>query len=188
MAKKYPSINLIKDQKNDLIERIINWSLSVGRVLVIITELIALGAFLWRFGLDQQLVDLHTQIKQKQAIVSAFKKNEDEYRNLQDRLSIASNFSLLGEERTQAYKDIISLATAGLKFNKISLSDNTINLETNVDSIFTLSNFINSLKEYPSIESVSIDKIESKISNAVISAGISITLKSLPNQYANQIK
>lgn len=188
MAKKSASINLIKDQKNDLIERVINWSLGIGRALVIITELIALGAFLWRFGLDQQLVDLHTEIRQKQAIVSAFKKNEDEYRNLQDRLSIASNFSLIGETRIQNYKNILGLAAVGIKLNKISLSDNVITLEANVDSIFALSNFINSLKDNQSVESVSIDKIESKISNAVISAGISITLKSLHNQYANQIK
>lgn len=188
MGKKSASINLIKDQKNDLLERVVNWSLGVGRVLVIITELIALGAFLWRFGLDQQLVDLHTQIRQKQAIVSAFKKNEDQYRNLQDRLSIASNFLTIGEARVKIYKDVLSLATIGIKFNKTSLSNNTITLQANVDSISTLSNFIDTLKENPAIESVSIDKIESKISSAVISAGVSIALKALPNQYANQIK
>lgn len=183
MPKKFVSINLIKDQKSDLLERIINWSLGVGRILIIVTELIALGAFLWRFGLDQQLVDLHTEIKQKQAIVGAFKKNEDEYRNLQDRLSIASNFTQTERKRFQIYKDVLGLATSGITFNKISLSSNNLVIEITVDSVSSLSNFTNSLKLYSQIETVSIDKIETKTSSAVIVIGISADLKPIPDEY-----
>lgn len=183
MAKKFISINLIKDQKGDLLERVINWSLSIGRILIIITELVALGAFLWRFGLDQQLVDLHTEIKQKQAIVNAFKKNEDEYRNLQDRLSIASNFSLVQVKRVQIYNDILDLAKTGITFNKISFTAERIVIEITADSVSSLSNFTNELKSYPQIESVSIDKIETRTSSAVIVIGISADLKQIPNKY-----
>ncbi|MBI2025747.1 MAG: hypothetical protein HYT06_00020 [Candidatus Levybacteria bacterium] len=146
MPKRFASINLVKDQKSDLIERIINWALGVGRVLIIVTELIALFAFLWRFGLDQQLVDLHTQIKQKQAIVSAFKKQEDEYRNLQERLSVADNFSKVGAKKIQIYKDILNLAQTGIAFNKISFSFDSISMEINADSVPSLSSFTNQLK------------------------------------------
>lgn len=188
MAKKTISINLIKDQQSDLLERVINWSLSVGRALVIITELITLAAFLWRFGLDQQLIDLHTQIKQKQAIVSAFKKNEDEYRNLQNRLSIASNFTVSGEKEIQTYQDILKLSTPGITFNKVSSSGDIISMEINATSVSALSSFVNSLKSYSAIDSVSIDKIETKTSNGVIVIGITIGLKAIQNQYANEIK
>ncbi|KKP80404.1 MAG: hypothetical protein UR81_C0030G0006 [Candidatus Levybacteria bacterium GW2011_GWB1_35_5] len=183
MPKKFVSINLIKDQKSDLVERIINWSLGVGRILIIVTELIALGAFLWRFGLDQQLVDLHTEIKQKQAIVSAFKKNEEEYRNLQDRLAISSNFTQTSAKRVQVYKDILALTASGIIFSKISLDSNRLVIEINADSVSSLSNFTNSLKAYPEIEAVSIDKIETKTSSAVIVVGISADLKPIPNEY-----
>lgn len=184
MSKKFASINLIKDQKGDLIERVINWSLSVGRILVILTELIALGAFLWRFGLDQQLIDLHTQIKQKQTIVAAFKKNEDEYRNLQNRLSLASNYLSVEEKRLKIYKDILTLKSLGVSFNRISLSFDKITMQISVDSVASLSNFANSLKSYPSIESVSIDKIETKTSSGVIIVGITTILKPITNKYA----
>ena len=183
MPKKFVSINLIKDQKSVLLERIINWSLGVGRILIIVTEIVALGAFLWRFGLDQQLVDLHTEINQKQAIVNAFKKNEDEYRNLQDRLSIASNFSLAEVKRVQIYNEILDLAKSGISFNKLSLSKDRLVIEITADSVSSLSEFTNSLKSYSQIESVSIDKIETKISNAIIIIGISADLKPIPNEY-----
>lgn len=182
------SINLIRDQKGNLIERIINWSLSVGRILVIITELIALIAFLWRFGLDQQLVDFHTQIKQKQAIVKAFQKNEDEYRNLQSRLDIVSNYSTIGEKKLAIFKNILGYASTNVTLNKMSLNEGNITTEINVNSVSALSEFINSLKSDPDILSVSIDKIETKTSNAVIVVGVSVTLKPLQNKYAIKTK
>ncbi len=183
MPKRFISINLVKDQKGDLFERIINWALGVGRVLIIITELIALGAFLWRFGLDQQLVDLHTKIKQKQAIVAAFKRQEDEYRNLQDRLSIAQNFSEVGSKKMQIYKDILGLGEPGITFSKVSLSSDSIAIEINADSVTALSSFANKLKTYENIESVSIGKIETKTSSAVIVINITAKLKSIVSKY-----
>ncbi len=186
MSKKNISINLIKDQKNDIVERIINWSLSIGRILVIATELVALLAFLWRFGLDQQLIDLHTQIKQKQVIVAAFKKQEDEYRNLQDRLSIASNFSTIQEKNQQDLKAILNIGTKYASFNKISNSSNKISMEINIPSVISLSNLVNEIKSYPSTQNISIDKIETKTSSGIIIVGISVYLKPLATKYATE--
>lgn len=188
MPKKIVSINLIKNQQGNLLERVINWSLTVGRALVIVTELVTLAAFLWRFGLDQQLIDLHTQIKQKQAIVSAFKKNEDEYRNLQNRLSIASSFAASGGKEIQTYQDILKLSIPGITFNKVSSSTDKITMGLNATSVSSLSSFVNTLKAYPMVEGVSIDKIETKASNGIIVISITVALKPVQNQYANEIK
>lgn len=188
MPKKIPSINLLKEAKNDTLEKIINWSLGVGRILVIVTELIALAAFLYRFTLDQQLVDLHSEIKQRELIVSQFKKQEDEYRNLQERLSVISNYSTITEKRGKIYEDIIGFAPAGLTFNQISLFEDSLSIEVNINSVSPLTSFVNSLKSYPAIESVSIDKIESKTANAIITVGITTVLKPIPNKYAVEDK
>ncbi len=188
MPNRISSINLVKSEKGDFVERAINWLLSVGRILVIVTELVALGAFLWRFGLDQQLIDLHSKIKQKQAIVAAFKKNEDEYRNLQDRLLLASSFADASEKKFEIYKEILNLAPSGIAFGKFAQSSTSLSMEINVDSVSSLSNFVFALKANSNIESVSIDKIETKTSKAIIVVGISAAIKSVPNKYATQIK
>lgn len=188
MPNRFGSINLVKSDKGDFLERLTSWLLSVGRILVIITELVALGAFLWRFGLDQQLIDLHSKIKQKQAIVAAFKKNEDEYRNLQDRLSIAASFADSSEKKFQTYREILTLAPSGIAFDKLSQTSQALSMEINVNSVSALSSFVYALKSHPNIESVSIDKIETKTSKAIIVVGISATLKSVNNPYAAEIK
>lgn len=183
MQKKSTSINLLKKQTS-IIDRFINWALTIGRLVVILTEIIALSAFIYRFSLDRQLIDLHSKITQEQAIVNYLKDNEASYRNLQDRLVLANNYSTLAVNRLKVFNDIKNSAPIGLAFNSISLFDDRIKIEANIDSVSTLNTFVNSVRNYPSIDSVSIEKIENKPSSAVISINMTATLK--PNMiYAN---
>ena len=176
MAKTFTSINLLKNNKNGLLERAMNWSLTVGRILIIVTELIALVAFLYRFGLDQQLIDLHSKIKQEQQIVALQQQNEDTYRNLQDRLAVASLSSTTTMANIKIIKDVISLAPIGMTFTNFSFTGDTMTIQANVNSVTALSLFITSLKRYPQVESVSLDKIENKTADAAISISISANL------------
>ena len=75
------SINLLKGRVN-LLDEIVKWSLTIGRLLIITVELVAFTAFIVRFSLDRTLIDLHDKIRQEQAIVASLKDTEAKYRNL----------------------------------------------------------------------------------------------------------
>lgn len=177
MPKKNPaSINLLKNDKNEIFEKFIDWALTIGRLLVIITEIVALSAFIYRFGLDRQLIDLHGKIKQEQAIVSFFKDKEATYRNLQDRLKVVSTYSAQSQEKLNLSKDVISLAPQGMTFNELTVSDNRININANFQIVSSLKTFVDSLKKYKQVESVSITQIENRISSAQIVVTITADL------------
>jgi hypothetical protein len=44
MAKKSASINLIKTDRKETIDHVVNWALTIGRALIILVEVIALSA------------------------------------------------------------------------------------------------------------------------------------------------
>lgn len=177
MAKNSASINLLKNDKNQTVSQVVNWALGIGKVLIIVVELIALSAFLYRFVLDNQIRDIQTKIKQEQAIVLSQKKNEETYKNLQERLSVISMVSDESKKITKTYKDILSFAPLGMNFTNVSLSDTGFRIEANVSSVYPLAVFINSLKKYPQIDTISIDKIENKTASSFITVSISVTLK-----------
>lgn len=177
MAKTFTSINLLKNNKNGFFEKALNWALTIGRILIITTELIALLAFLYRFGLDQQLIDLHTKIKQEQQIVQFQKQNEDTYRNLQERLAIASSSTSVARKNIKIIKDIIGFAPVGMTFTNFTFLGDTLRIEANVNSATPLSIFIASLRGYSQVSSISLDKIENKTSAAAITVSISVNLK-----------
>ncbi len=176
MARRLSTINLL-GQTGSFIDRFINWALTIGRVVVIATELIALSAFLYRFSLDRQLIDLHSKIKQEQLVVAYLKDNEETYRNLQERLSLASDFSKKGIAPVKILGDLINFTPTGISFNEITIQEDRIRINANSTLVSALSDFTKSLKAYSKTSSVIVDKIENKSSSASITVSITTLLK-----------
>lgn len=179
MERKSASINLRQKKKVDVIEKFLGWALSVGRLLIIITECVALFAFLSRFSLDSQIIDLHDEIKKKETIVSLYQKNEDMFRNIQDRLKLASQFDNNASSTVATLIGILKLAPTNrsITFGSISFSANTLKMEVNAQSEQALKNFIDTLLAYPNVQNVSLNNIENRTSNATLFANITIEFK-----------
>lgn len=162
MPNDLSSINLIKNKQIPLFDKFMNWTLTVGRLIVIITEVVAVVAFVYRFSLDDRLVNLHSTIKQKQSIISVLKNDENSYRNLQDRIALAKTFAAKAAKSNQTIADIAILIPSQTKINNLTLNKDRVNLEADVTSISSLASLIDSLKGYPEIKSINIDNIENK--------------------------
>lgn len=175
MPSNLPSINLAKNKQIPLFDKFMNWALTIGRLIVIITELVAMIVFVYRFSLDEKLIDLHSLIKQKQNIVSVLKNDESKYRNLQDRIALASAFSEKGIKTNQTITSIIKLIPSKVNISNLILNKDQISMNVDVASVSSLANFIDSLKNYSGIKSINIDSIENRPS-AGLSVNISITL------------
>lgn len=178
--QKAATINLVRGRGEPFVDRFLKWALTGGRVVVVITESIALLAFLYRFTLDQQIIDLHTKIQQEQAIIKLLSKNETTYRDLQDRISLSDQFGKTATQAVGVFSDITKLIPTDMTIRTFSLSTSSIKLEGTTTSILSLSSFIDSLKKYQGISSVSIDKIENRTTTATIAFGITATLKGGP--------
>lgn len=168
MPESGPSINLVKNKQIPLIDKFMNWALTAGRLIVIITEVVAVSAFIYRFSLDERIVDLHSAIKQKQALVSLLKRDEDKYRNLQERIALASTISEKSAKTNKIVLGIISLVPPGVRINDFIFNKDRINISVNLSSVSALTDFIESLKDHPNIKSLSIDTIENKPSLGIL--------------------
>lgn len=176
MPENSPSINLIKNKPIPLFDKFMNWALTVGRLIVILTEIVAVLAFVYRFSLDAKLEDLHDAIEQKQTLISVLKQDENKYRNLQDRIALASTTSEKVTKTHQTVLDIIGFVPLGIKINDLTLNKDRINMSMNTTSISSLKDFISPLKDYPDIKSINIDNIENKPSVGLL-VTVTIMLK-----------
>lgn len=162
MPNSPQSINFIHSKQIPIFDKFMNWALTVGRLIVIITEIVALLAFVYRFSLDEKLIDLHSAIKQKQALISLLKKDENKYRNLHDRIALASDFSEKSIKTNKIIQNIIDLIPLGIIINDWTLNKEKINMSLNMPSASKLSELVNNLKNSSEIKSISIDNIENK--------------------------
>ncbi len=170
------SINLIKT-KTSVLDDILKWALSVGRLLIILTELVAFTTFIYRFSLDRTLIDLHETIKQEQEIVASLKDKEAEYRNLQERLADIKNVSTYGNRNSKILADVINETPTDITFNSFKIENNTAEIDTNIQSISSLTNFLTILRDYPQSSSVSIERIDNQSLTNSINVIIVIKLK-----------
>ncbi len=158
-------------------DELLKWALTVGRLLVIITELVAFTTFIYRFSLDRQLIDLHEKINQEQAIVASLKDREALYRNIQERIVATSRITNYGERNVKIFNGIAKLTPPEISFNSFEIENNQVTIDSSVQSISSLSNFMSLLREYEEISSVSINKIDNQSQANGINVIISVKLK-----------
>lgn len=171
------SINLAKNRGISLTDRLLGFVLTIGRVIIIATELIALGAFIYRFSLDQTLVALHDSISQQVAIVNLLSGNEALFRNMQNRFSLASALLQQGSNQPTYLTDVVSFAPFDMNIQTIAVATDAIRIEATVHSVDSLTTFVNKLKSYKPVASVSIDRISNQTTTDVITVDITANLK-----------
>jgi hypothetical protein len=126
MSARKEQINLLPEMgfETTTTGRILSWILSTFRIIVIVTEIIVMIAFLSRFWLDAQNTDLKEEIEQKQAVLTASVSFEKNFKDTQKRLEI---FSELSKEEGKV-TEVLSTATSYLPLSEdLFLSSFTVN-------------------------------------------------------------
>lgn len=152
-------IDLIKG-KTSLVDQFLKWALSFGRLLIIIVEVVAFSAFMYRFVLDRQIIDLNDEIKTKQSIIESSKIQETTYRNLHERLATIRKINTTGNTTPQILKGIVDNTPTDITYDSVSIGDGKLSMQLSVTSFSTMTEFMKSLKENPQIESATITGID----------------------------
>lgn len=62
-------INLLPEKSKSFTEKILYFALHYLRYIVVITQIVVISVFFFRFTIDQQIVDLKERVNQKQEII-----------------------------------------------------------------------------------------------------------------------
>jgi len=177
MAEKIQSINLLPQQGESFLNQFLNWALTIGRLLVILTEIVALGTFLYRFSLDMQIVDLHDKIKSESFIVANFQSAETTFRDLQGRLKTAKQYTAIDGTITGIFSDLTKMGKGKITFIDLTVATQSVKIVLQSPSPNELALFTDALKNDPSITSVSVDKVDINPASAEITVTLTAALK-----------
>lgn len=122
MATAQKNITLLPQEGFEYtqIGRVVNWTLTVGRTIVVVVELLVVLAFLSRFWLDRQLTDLNEDIQRKVQIIKAASSFEQEFTQIQNRLKVFSQASSTPDFEDHL-KKIFNSVPSNVTLNQISL-------------------------------------------------------------------
>ena len=129
-ARREKEINLLpqKGFESTTAGRVLAWILSTFRVIVIVTEIIVMIAFMSRFWLDAQNTDLNEKISQKVAVLSASQDFESHFKDTQQRLDALSDISSGELVNTNLLKIITKNLPPDVILNNISYANKKVAL------------------------------------------------------------
>lgn len=169
------AINLVPQDPffETVLGRFLKWALSVGRYIVIFTELIVIVSFASRFTLDRMVTDLNGSITQKERAISSYGELEknfrfiqqqiEDYKQLQQDSNLVEIFPLLNENIP---RNVI--------FETLLITDDSVNFTGAALSQEALNILVNNLQLSPYFTEVTINKIESI---AERSAGVNFDIR-----------
>jgi len=157
------SINLLPRDafENSALGIILEWSLVFGKWSVILTQLIVMGAFLYRFTLDRSLTDLRKSIDRNVAVIKSFEQIERDFvltqkQVAQAKIALDSQNILL-----RSISDIKRVTPPQIWYDRINLTTSTISLTSYAASIQAFGQFLTAVQSDPLFNKITIGKIES---------------------------
>ncbi len=167
--KKSKQINLIPQNEFDTspLGRILRWALSTFRLMVIVTELIVMSAFLSRFWLDAKNSDLNEEMNSGKAQVLAYSDIESEIRLNQKRIAIAK--SIFSQKKIdELITNISKLMPSDVSFDSISITGNGLEIKAIAFSEKSIAQFLVNLEKYNALQKTTLTRISSAIDNESI--------------------
>jgi len=155
-----------------LLGRSLKWALSVGRYIVMFTELVVVLSFVTRFYLDRQITDLNRNIFQKEAVIKSYGDFEDEVRGIQEKLSQYEQIEQEGN-LVDIFPSLAQVVPTGIKLEELVIYPEKVSLKGTVLSQKSLNILINNLQISPDFSNIVVSTIESE---GITSSGFAFQL------------
>jgi len=162
MTAQKEEINLLpqKGFESSTAGRVLAWILSSFRIIVIVTEIIVMVAFLSRFWLDAQNSDLSDEINQKQAVLVASLDFEKDFRDIQQRLSTYSKITSQ-PKFSDIFKSIVASIPEDIILDSINESGDAVIIKGTSPNEVAIQQFIVNMSPYKEIAEVILSQIKS---------------------------
>lgn len=161
MKSEKKSVNLLifDEFEKSPLGKFLAWALTVGRYIVVLTELVVLGAFLFRFKLDADLAIIGEKIKSKQAVIESFGDLEDKVREIQQKLKIIKQVEGERVDGEKVLAEISKTTPTNVSFQKIDYDEGGIGCEGVSLTELEISKFINEMEKNPFFSGVFLETL-----------------------------
>lgn len=157
------SINLLPRDEFEVstLGVILAWALVFGKWAVILTQLVVMGAFLWRFTLDRELTDLRKAIAREASVVKSYEPIERDFVLAQRQVTQIKTTLTEHEQLTKSLSEIIRVTPPDVWYDRMSFSATDVTLTAYSASLPGFGQFLTLVQASPAFSQVRVGKIES---------------------------
>jgi Tfp pilus assembly protein PilN len=185
------NINLLPgDEPTGTLGTATHWALTVGRYLIIITEIIAIAIFILSIKLSTDKEGLREDIKSKGAQISAQKELETEFRLVQQRINEVKKQRDSHFQNNLVVADFLKLLPKGMVLETLKIEEQEISFSGSFKNPRQLQTLISAFSKSTKLVGLDISELESpseKSKNYTFSAKALIVQTSFEEEVAGAV-
>lgn len=115
-------INLLEKKESSILDKLVFFGLNYLRYIVVITQLVVIGVFFYRFQIDQSIIDLREGVDQKKEIIqvvspllSEAEKMDKKTSIIEDTINKQKNFDTMFNYFISVFPESITLTNMEIK-------------------------------------------------------------------------
>ncbi|NCO12506.1 MAG: hypothetical protein COZ34_00525 [Candidatus Pacebacteria bacterium CG_4_10_14_3_um_filter_34_15] len=155
-------INLVPKDPffSTVIGKILKWSLSAGRYIVIFTLLVVIMSFISRFTLDRKVTDLNSSINQKKNIILSYGDISENFRTIQEKIS---QYKQTEQETNivDTFANMSKIMPEGIILQEFAIRPTSVMISGKTLSQSSFNLLINNMQISPDFSNINVSKIES---------------------------
>lgn len=154
------NINLIPPKESSWGERLVYFALNYLRYIIVITQLVVLGVFFYRFQVDQAIIDLKEGVDQKKEIIQVVSPLLSQAEIINRQVIAAEKIMKKQNHFSQMINYLISLFPASVKLTSLEIDEGQIKMQGLTSDISQFQSFYHLLKKERKFEMVNIENIK----------------------------
>jgi len=157
------SINLLpRDSfESSTLGIVLEWSLVFGKWAVILTQLVVMGAFIYRFALDRTVTDLRKSISKNVAIVKSYEQVERDFVLAQKQVNQAKIALSSQQTMLKTMDEIHAITPNEIWYDRLNFTPDGISMTAYAASLPGFGRFLTSVQSDKHFKGIRIGKIES---------------------------
>lgn len=153
-------INLLPEKEKSFEEKIIYFVFNYLRYILVITQLVVIIVFFYRFQIDQQVIDLRESVDQKKEIVKVVLPLLDETKRINKKTNEIINILKKQDSFKSSLDYIFSIIPQSIILTNVEIKNQSFKIVGNAKNSRELQLFFNRLKKEAKFRSIELKNIK----------------------------
>jgi hypothetical protein len=157
--KKY-RINLLPEKEKDFLDKSIYFVLHYLRYVLVLTQIVVIAVFFYRFKVDQEIIDLKDELQQKQEIVAVSEPLLNEAKVVDGKTKAIREVLLAQSQFAGALTYFLDTFPSDLTVKRLEIHDGEFKFEANTRNPEIIRSYTERLKKEKRFRTVTLGTIK----------------------------
>ena len=153
-------INLLTEKKESLLDRVIYFSLNYLRYILVITQIVVIFVFFYKFKVDQEIIDLKEAADQKKEIIEISRPLLKEAKEAEFRIKQIKPILKAQAVFVNQLNYLVSVFPEALYLTKLSIKDDRMFLEGYSRDAYVIKQFYLRLQKEKKFKNISLETLK----------------------------